>query len=72
MSGYYDNYLSQASLNASVIAVLGNSLSQFAFLIYQSKSCSPLDEVEAVSNNTKLFHKKLKNQFCFSIDSSVK
>ena len=38
------------------------------FSISPSKSCSPLDEVEAVSNNAKLFHKKLKNQSCFSIN----
>ena len=39
--------------------------------LYPSKSCSPLDEVEAVSKNAKLFNKRLKNQFCFGILTKI-
>ena len=48
-----------------------NKFSNFFSKLYPSKSCSPLDEVEVVSNNAKLFHEKLKNQFCFSIDKDI-
>lgn len=56
-------------LNSLTIKMILNQINKIQKkLIYPSKSCLPIDEVELVSNNTKLSHKKLKNRFCFSIN----